>query len=45
MALTDFKDYISKQTLAQNIELADNLADAIDVEMDKIILKIVVKKI
>jgi hypothetical protein len=42
-ALADFKDYIAGQTLSQTIELADSPADAIEVEMDKTVLKIAVK--
>ncbi|MDR2384004.1 MAG: isoleucine--tRNA ligase [Prevotellaceae bacterium] len=45
LALADFKDYIAGQTLALNIELADNPADAVEVEMDKTTLKIAVKRI
>jgi hypothetical protein len=45
LALSDFKDYIAGQTLALNIELADNPVDATEVEMDKTTLKIAVKRI
>ncbi|MDR1339182.1 MAG: isoleucine--tRNA ligase [Prevotellaceae bacterium] len=44
-ALSDFRDYIAGQTLALNIELADSPAEAIEVEMNGIMLKIAVKRI
>jgi isoleucyl-tRNA synthetase len=44
-ALADFGDYIAGQTLSRNIELAENPADAVEVEMDKTTLKIAVEKV
>ncbi|MDR1895815.1 MAG: isoleucine--tRNA ligase [Prevotellaceae bacterium] len=42
--LEKFAGYIAAQTLALNIALADNPTDAVDVELDKLTLKISVKK-
>ena len=44
-ALSDFKEYIASQTLAEEINLSNNPANAVEVEMDKYMLKIAVRKI
>ena len=43
-AVENFKDYISSQVLANNIELVDALADATELDFDEYIVKVKVEK-
>ena len=45
-ALADFRHYVASQTLARDVTLADELSsEAVEVEMDKSVLRIAVSKI